>query len=111
MLSAFGELKPISRIDRDDVGCEGTGFVGIGRVMQVMMVTMVILVVLMVIMLTVIMMMFIVMMTMLVMLVARELDLEGLGGLCRLVGEDWLDDNDDDMMMWAGIETLVVIKF
>ena len=73
-----------------------------------MMVKMVILVVLMVIMLTVIMMMFIVMM--LVMLVARELDLEGLGGLCRLVGEDWLDDNEDDMMMWAGIETVVVIK-
>ena len=83
MLSAFGELKPISRIDRDDVGCEGTGFVGIGRVMQVMMVTMVILVVIMVIMLTVMMMIFIVMM---MMLVARELDLEGLGGLCRLVG-------------------------
>ena len=108
MLSAFGELKPISRIDRDDIGCEGTGFVGIGRVMQVMMVTMVILVVIMVIMLTVMMMIFIVMM---MMLVARELDLEGLGGLCRLVGEDWLDDNDDDMMMWAGIETVVVIKF
>ena len=109
MLSAFGELKPISRIDRDDVGCEGTGFVGIGRVMQVMMVTMVILVVIMVIMLTVMMMIFIVMM---MMLVARELDLEGLGGLCRLVGMDWLDDNDvDDMMMWAGIETVVVIKF
>ena len=108
MLSAFGELKPISRIDRDDVGCEGTGFVGIGRVMQVMMVTMVILVVIMVIMLTVMMMIFIVMM---MMLVARELDLEGLGGLCRLVGEDWLDDNEDDMMMWAGIETVVVIKF
>ena len=108
MLSAFGELKPISRIDRDDIGCEGTGFVGIGRVTQVMMVKMVILVVLMVIMLTVIMMMFIVMM---MMLVARELDLEGLGGLCRLVGEDWLDDNEDVMMMWAGIETVVVIKF
>ena len=106
MLSAFGELKPISRIDRDDVGCEGTGFVGIGRVMQVMMVTMVIMVMLMVIMLTVMMMIFILMM-----LFARELDLEGLGGLCRLVGEDWLDDNEDDMMMWAGIETLVVIKF
>ena len=45
------------------------------------------------------------------MLVVRELDLWGLGGLCRLVGEDWLDDNEDDMMMWAGIETLVVIKF
>ena len=58
----------------------------------------------------VMMMMFIVMMI-LMMLVARELDLEGLGGLCRLVGEDWLDDNEDDMMMWAGIETVVVIKF
>ena len=74
--------------------------------MQVMMVTMVIMVMLMVIMLTVMMMIFILMM-----LFARELDLEGLGGLCRLVGEDWLDDNEDDMMMWAGIETLVVIKF
>ena len=61
-------------------------------------------------MLTMMMMMFIVMMI-LMMLVARELDLEGLGGLCRLVGEDWLDDNEDDMMMWAGIETVVVIKF
>ena len=41
--------------DRDDVGCEGTGFVGMGRIIQVMMVTMLILVVLMV--MTVMMMM------------------------------------------------------
>ena len=39
-------------------------------------------------------------------MVVKELDLEGLAGLCRLVGGDWLDDNDDDMMMWAGIETV-----
>ena len=51
---------------------------------------------------------------MVMMLVARELDLEGLGGLCRLVGEDWLDDDDDYMVMWAGIEAvvlMVVLKF
>ena len=49
---------------------------------------------------------------MVMMLVARELDLEGLGGLCRLVGEDWLDEDDD--YMWAGIEAvvlMVVLKF
>ena len=45
-------------------------------------------------------------MMMAMMLVARELDLEGLGGLCRLVGEDWLAHNEDDMMMWVGIETV-----
>ena len=42
------------------------------------------------------------------MLVVKELDLEGLAGLCRLVGGDWLDDDEDDMIMWAGIETMVV---
>ena len=45
----------------------------------------------------------------LMMLVARELDLEGLGGLCRLVVEDWLDNDDDYMVMWAGIEALVLM--
>ena len=42
------DQKPISRTDGDDVGCEESGFVGIGRIMQVMMVTRVILVELMV---------------------------------------------------------------
>ena len=44
------------------------------------------------------------------MLVVKELDLEGLAGLCRLVGGDWLDEEDEDDNVGM-IIVMIVLKF